>query len=200
MRCRTLREYDPGRALQADSGCGKTFIGAIFYSYKNDQIPRQAWDNKRQLRKNRNLAGKPGPDFHVGWPEPAASAVTFGLTGGMVEPGTDHARAGGVKQNSTQPFHSCVPHCLFDLIADPGEHNDMAADPKMAEVIASITARVEAAAATGPPWAWPMDGNPLQTAEYENCQATLKTGFFEPVLASWPPPGAETSFFLCGSI
>jgi hypothetical protein len=41
----------------------------------------------------------------------------------MIEPGTDHARAGGVKQNSTQPFHSCVPHCLFDLIADPGEHN-----------------------------------------------------------------------------
>eukprot|EP01046_Picozoa_sp_COSAG06_P039144 COSAG06_NODE_4589_length_4122_cov_1.697241_5_plen_122_part_00 len=71
---------------------------------------------------------------------------------------------------------------------------DMAADPKMADVIASITARVEAAAATGPPWAWPMEGNPLQTAEYENCQGTLETGFFEPALESWPPPGEGTVF------
>ena len=113
--------------------------------------------------------------------------LEFGQTGGMLEAGTDHARAGGVLQNATGPAHTCVPNCLFDLIADPGEHNDLAADPEMAGIIASITARVESAAATGPPWAWPMEGSPLATAEYDNCQSTRKSGVFEPVLEDWPP-------------
>ena len=96
-------------------------------------------------------------------------------------------------QNNTtdaQANKSCDCYCTHGLrIVDPGEHNDLAADPKMANIIANITARVESAAATGPPWAWPMEGNPLATAEYDNCQTTLKTGFFEPVLEEWPPPG-----------
>ena len=141
------------------------------------------------------IQGKPGPDFTVPWPEPAASPVPFGLSSGGLEAGTDHMRAGGVKQNTTLPdgthhaYKTCVPACLFDLIADPGEQHDLAADPAVADVLASITARVEAAAATGPPWAWPKEGNQLQTAEYENCLTTEKTGYFEPVLEDWPPPG-----------
>ena len=104
-------------------------------------------------------ASVPGADQIVPWPEPAAAAVPFGLSGGMSEPGMDHLRAPGIKQNAFDypppghgtHSHPCTPCCLFDLEADPSESHDLAADPKMAGVIASITARVEAAAATGGP-------------------------------------------------
>ena len=27
-----------------------------------------------------------------------------------------------------QPFHACSPACLYDIVADPGEHNDVSTD------------------------------------------------------------------------
>ena len=72
---------------------------------------------------------KPGQDYLVPWPGPAQHPVPFGQYGGGIETGTYRMRVGG-------------------------EQHDMAADPAMAGMIASLTARVEAAAATSPPWAW----------------------------------------------
>ena len=135
-----------------------------------------------------HLNSKPGPDYLVPWPEPAQHPVQFGRSGGGLEPGTDHMRAGGVKQNSTgHTNHICVPSCLFDVVADPGEQNDLAANPAMVGLIASLTARVEAAAATGPPWAW-EDHAKETAANNHNCVEARRTGFYEPVLEVWPPP------------
>merc|ERR1719215_144476 len=41
------------------------------------------------------MIGSPGDARWVAWPEPAASEVPLGLTGAVIEPGTDHVRAAG---------------------------------------------------------------------------------------------------------
>ena len=57
----------------------------------------------------------------------------------MLEPGTDHCRVAGLKQEdglATQGHpgvhpgvHTCDPYCLYDVEADPGESKDLANDP-----------------------------------------------------------------------
>ena len=61
--------------------------------------------------------------------------------------GTDHCRAGSVKQQFTP--HACNPWCLYDLEVDISETNDLASDPAYKSTVAQLAARVEAAAATG---------------------------------------------------
>jgi hypothetical protein len=135
-----------------------------------------------------HLNSHPGPDFTVPWPTPADEPVEFGLSSGGLEPGTDHMRAGGVRQNQTgHQTHTCFPACLYDLVADPGETHDLAGDPAMYQVIVSLTARVQAAAATGPPWAW-LDNSAARAAVDHNCVVAEETGYYEPVLESFPPP------------
>ena len=53
--------------------------------------------------------------------------VPFGLSGGRVEAGTDHARAG----NTGASRHDliCKPWCLFNLTADIGERDDLGQNP-----------------------------------------------------------------------
>ena len=53
--------------------------------------------------------------------------------------------------------------------------------------MARLVARVEEAAATGPPWAWPnfKTNSALQA---EMCASAAKTGFYEPLHETAPPP------------
>ena len=76
--------------------------------------------------------------------------------------------------------------CL-SLQKDPAEQHDLATDPAYAETLQRLVARVEAAAATGPAWAWPMfaTNNALQA---EMCASAAETGFYEPLHESAPPP------------
>eukprot|EP01052_Picozoa_sp_SAG31_P016302 SAG31_NODE_1074_length_10052_cov_88.255400_8_plen_321_part_00 len=135
-----------------------------------------------------HLNSKPGPDFTVPWPEPAQHPVPFGLSSGGTEAGTDHMRAGGILQNASGHDHKeCIPGCLFNVVVDPGEQNDLFHDPTMADVIARLSARVKEAAATGPPWAW-VDNAERQAANTINCISAEESGYYEPMLTAFPPP------------
>jgi len=137
------------------------------------------------------ISGKPGADDQVvPWPAPAAAPVPFGQGSGSHEAGTDHLRAGGVK---FAPGHvECDPHCLFDVVSDPGEQHDLAADPAHASTVAALAARVAELGAGGPPWAWPLQGDVLKQVDADMCAAARTTGVFEPLVETPPPPTPPT--------
>ena len=131
------------------------------------------------------MNGVPGDTTVQPWPTPGTAPVPFGLSGGSLEAGTDHCRTGGIQTSS--PTHACKPWCLYDLEADPSESNDLANDPKYAAVVAQLATRVQEAAATGPPWAWPLVGSAQKAIQAENCAAANRTGFYEPQRNATPP-------------
>lgn len=102
------------------------------------------------------IKGVVGDNRTLAWPAPGASPTPLGLTGAVVESGTDHVRGPEVKGGSTVGF--CKPACLFNVVADPGETADLAARPEFASLVANMSARLEAAGASGPPNAWRWDG------------------------------------------
>jgi hypothetical protein len=139
-----------------------------------------------RMGKYKLVGGHPGTDDTVvPWPAPGSKDTPFGLTSGSVEAGTDHARAGGVTGATGSVV--CSPWCLYNLEVDLAEQNDLAADPTYAPVVAQLAARVAAAGASGPPWAWPLI-NPLEdVVQGLNCAAANRTGSYEPVLEAAPP-------------
>lgn len=152
--------------------------------------------NTIRLGDFKALSGSPGPTNVVPFPAPGAHSVAFGTNhaegnnGSTVEAGTDHARAGGVGPGGWQgpaTHHDCKPWCLYNVVKDPAEQHDLAGDPTHAETLNKLIARVEEAAATGPEWAWPMfaTNNALQK---EMCASANKTGFYEPLHETAPPP------------
>jgi hypothetical protein len=141
--------------------------------------------NTIRVGRYKLIAGVPGQTTVLPWPEPSSSPVAFGLSNGSTELGTDHCRAGGVQQKA--PPHVCNPWCLFDLESDMSESKDLASDPAFKDTVAQLAARVEEAAATGPPWAWPF-GDALKQLETEMCTSAVKTGFIEPLREIAPPP------------
>ena len=77
--------------------------------YRNN--PQKTCSSAIRMGEMKLLVNNPGDSRTIGWPEPAAKPVPFGLTGGEIEPGTDHARAPAVG-GSIYELH-CVPFCLF---------------------------------------------------------------------------------------
>lgn len=140
------------------------------------------------------LVNNPGDSRTIGWPQPAAKPVPFGLSGGEIEPGTDHARAPGTKGNLYELV--CVPYCLFNLTADIGERDDLASNEIYRPVAAKMLARLKFHGSTGKPPAYIWPGNltsgvpitdPGVSVEYnehlaEMCDAAATTGFIEPLL------------------
>ena len=136
------------------------------------------------------IQGNPGDSRTVAWPElsdaagaagTAGGAIPFGLTGGKVEPGTDHARAPGVSGSVFEL--ACDPFCLFNLTADLGERHDLAQDPAYKEIAANLTERLAYHAATGPPpaYLWP-DADDWKTKGVEPlCAASETSGHVEPL-------------------
>ena len=81
--------------------------------------------NTIRLGDYKALAGSPGPTNIVPFPAPGANPVEFGThhaegnNGSTVEPGTDHARAGGVGAGGWQgpaTQHDCNPWCLYNVV------------------------------------------------------------------------------------
>ena len=80
----------------------------------------------------------------------------------------------------------CVPYCLFDVVSDPGELNDLAADPVHASTIQALQARLDAAGATAPSTALAYKFNASEFDKQhsimcDNAKAMEPHPFIEPV-------------------
>jgi len=140
--------------------------------------------------------GKTNNDV-IPFPELSPSAVKFGSTTGHLEPGTNHARATATTITPSGKFDGlCVSSpCLFNLTADPSETTDLGSDSKYADVVKELSAKLEAAAATGPPFAETfLDKKKSQAAKVQQCNIATAYGFVEPAdceeCPGWSPsPG-----------
>ena len=127
------------------------------------------------------IRGAAGDNRTIAWPERAAVAVPLGLTGAVIEAGTEHVRA-PVLPGATP--HACLPYCLFNISADPGESNDLAhrADPALRALAAKLIERLDAAGATGPPHAYIWaNQTEFQREARISCEASLQSGSVQPV-------------------
>eukprot|EP00756_Hemistasia_phaeocysticola_P045614 Hpha_TRINITY_DN19361_c0_g1::TRINITY_DN19361_c0_g1_i1::g.81248::m.81248/K12375/ARSI_J; arylsulfatase I/J len=125
------------------------------------------------------IIGGPGDSRTVQLPKWSSEAVPFGLTGGSLEPGTDHARAG----STGKPVHelTCKPWCLFNLTSDIAEQHDLGQDPSYQDIAKKIAARLAYHGSTGPLPAYIWPEAEWQQKVDEECQAAVKSGYIEPL-------------------
>lgn len=132
------------------------------------------------------LVGDPGDSRIISWPRLGTTPVPFGQSGGLAEGTTGHCRAqSGSGSRSTKKF--CVDRpCLFNVVDDPSESNDLAANQSYAETIAMMTKRLAEAGASGPPLSLAYPYPPAQQAEMEKqiCDHAVETDYWEPVDAA----------------
>lgn len=113
-------------------------------------------------------------------PSSSGCPVPFGKSGGVLEAGTNHARA------TSAPFGprfelTCKPWCLFNLTADIGERDDLGANPAYQAIAQKLASRLKYHAATGPmpAFIWPVDEWAVKVNDM--CVASVKSGFLEPI-------------------
>ena len=71
------------------------------------------------------IVGNAGDARMMAWPELSQTPTPFGRDGGVRELGTTHCRApSGSGKAEHRP---CLPHCLFDVVADASESRDLCA-------------------------------------------------------------------------
>lgn len=94
----------------------------------------------------------------IGWPgfdkictdtPPTPTSVPFGNSGGGRSNNNTHCTGGEWNPQWENGTASCVPHCLFDVHADPGERHDLSADPVYAPTVAKLQHRLAAYSASG---------------------------------------------------
>merc|ERR1712232_480797 len=131
------------------------------------------------------IMNDPGQDTLVPYPEASKKPVEFGLTGGHMEEGTDHASCGGLKDielesgKKEKKEKKCVDKpCLFNVRDDISESDDLAGKPEHADLIKDLQARLAKAAKEGPEFAeTPGDKSKLKE---QQCAITTAMGFVEP--------------------
>lgn len=112
--------------------------------------------------------------------------MPFGKSGGSVEKGTDHYYAPLLDGDSnvfSESGPTCNPACLFDLEADLAEATDLASKPEYADILANLTALLDAAGAEGPPPAY-IGPDSAKAAMNDLCAGERTSGFLEPL--DWP--------------
>lgn len=131
------------------------------------------------------IIGNPGDSRTLRWPSPSEEPVPFGRSGGVVEAGTDHARAPSA---SLKPIFEleCDPYCLFNLTADLGEQHDLAGDPRFTALAAKLSARLAYHGSTGPPPAYIWSDTKVwhdKVFEGPNslCERSERTGVVQPL-------------------
>jgi hypothetical protein len=105
------------------------------------------------------------------------------MSGGVLEEGTDHARAGGLRGGVFQL--TCNPWCLFNLTDDIGERNDLGGNIAYQDIAKKIAARLAYHGSTGPMPAY-IWTNPavLKSKLNDMCIASMASGYVEPVDAN----------------
>ena len=137
------------------------------------------------------IVGQPGDNRVLAMPPPPKELVPFGRSGGTVESGTDHCTAPGSKSKVAGP--ACATGCLFDVMQDPSESNDLASNPAYKTQLAAMKARLLEAAQDAMPPQFAFDPDSPQAAKQAN-QAQMDricatTGFLEPgdIIPPLPP-------------
>ena len=99
---------------------------------------------------------------------------------GVVEAGTDHARAPGLAGGVHEL--ACEPFCLFNLTADLGEVRDLARTPELAPLAARMLARLQHHGSTGPPpsYIWPNLTRWIDAVE-RLCERSEASGSAQPL-------------------
>lgn len=127
------------------------------------------------------IRGAAGDNRTIAWPEREAKEVPLGLSGAVVEAGTDHVRSTVLP--GPVP-HACKPYCLYNITADPGESQDLARgnDPALRALAAQLIARLDAAGAEGPPHAYVWQNmTEFQRQSRISCEASVAMGSVQPV-------------------
>lgn len=148
------------------------------------------------------MTAYPGYDTLWSLPPPAAHPIPYGQSGGVVEPGTDHAIGphwgpGGKNQSAVC---SEITPCLFDVVADPGENKNLGGDPQYAAVVANLTARLREVSKSAAPYAYLVskeEGRMLTAAQMYNINVTgawLPLGFNGTAIPVPPPTPGICSF------
>ena len=130
--------------------------------------------------KHNNSHAPPPPPAPAPPPPMPPCPVAFGLSSGKLEPGTDHARANGIKGGIHEL--TCNPWCLFNLTSDLGERNDLGGNPAFQEIAQKMAARLKYHASTGPmpAYIW-TDPQEYKEKRAERCAASAKSGYVEPI-------------------
>ena len=86
----------------------------------------------------------------------------------------------------------CKPWCLFNLTADIGERDDLGQNPAYQAIAQKIAARLKWHGSTGPlpAYIWP-DLEVWATKVDEMCNASVKSGYLEPLDANSLDDGSE---------
>ncbi len=122
------------------------------------------------------------------WPELVQHEVAFGKTNGVVENGTNHARApllgekiDSVNDTNTNGHGDKV--CLYNLKDDREERNNLATDPQYKSLIKTFKKRLKEKADAGPNIAIAFDGvGPVnKTADTELCYQQETFGYLLPL-------------------
>lgn len=129
----------------------------------------------------------------VGWPgfdkvctdaPPSPTLLPFGSSGGTRSDNGTHCLGGEWNPMWANGTLTCVPHCLFDVHADPGESHDLSDDPAHQQTLTSLQHRLAELSEGGAPFPAIQnsthagkDLEPLICANYN------QTGFWLP--ADW---------------
>jgi len=130
------------------------------------------------------LMSWPGGDDLWSLPPPGHRDIPYGQSGGVVEPGTDHAIGphwgpGGVNQSATC---SLTKPCLYDVVSDVSESNNLGDDPQYAHIVANLTARLAVVSKTGSPYNYIVPASVAHV--YTQAQADIIN-----VTGAWLPLG-----------
>ena len=131
-----------------------------------------------------NDSSAPAPPPAPPAPPPVPPAfqcpMPFGLSGGQLETGTDHARADGVQGSRFEL--TCKPWCLFNLTSDIGERTDLGGNPAYQVLAQKMAARLAYHGSTGPmpAYIW-TNRTVLATKLNEMCLASVQSGYVEPL-------------------
>lgn len=139
------------------------------------------------------IVGRPGFNTITGPLEAApTNPVPFGQSGGRIEEGTDHCEA-TERPVTRLPNMLCQPACLFDIVNDPGETNDLANEEQHAAEVERLLNLLRAAADQAGPLSLGIFQGSMREATQERNAVCAATGFALPNDYSTVPPPPPVS-------
>ena len=183
-----LDGYDVWTALRDNTESPRT---EVVHQVKNQYFNDSTTGYAIRVGDYKLIVGDPGDSRVLAWPDAAPGPIEYGTTGGLRDTAHNACRAPSGKGAAKIKSKQCVAaSCLFDVVRDPSESHDLAANASFAGVLANLTARLAAAAARGPSTslAYPYSMDEDKQRAGESCAAAKLSGFWQPSDAPPLPP------------